>query len=128
MGISGINRADSTANAALQFLSVLISYTDAYQYISQYVCSLQQSEWDTAVNNMLHATNPLIREQPTAYRSVYRDEVVLSRLKLCHSYLTPSYFLKGDPPPECVTCNSHLTISHILVDCIEHYFFQIDFV
>ena len=85
MGISGNERADSAAKAALQkdVSDCLISYTDAYQYISQYV----------------------------------RD-----------SYLTHSYLLKGDPPPECVTCDCRLTISHILVDCIEYDFFHIDFV
>ena len=62
-----------------------------YQYISLYVHDLWQSEWDTAVNNKLHATKPLIGEQPSAYRSVRRDEVVVSRLKLEHSYLTHSY-------------------------------------
>ena len=87
-----------------------------------------QSERGTAVNNKLHATKPLISEQPSAYKSVRRDEVVLSRLKLGHSYLTHSYFLKGEPRPECVTYNCRLTICHILVDCIEYDFFQIDFV
>ena len=48
--------------------------------------------------------------------------MVLSRLKLGHSYLTHSYLLKGEPPPECVT---RLTISHILVDCIEYDFFRL---
>ena len=70
-------------------------------------------------------TKPLIGEQPSAYRSVRRDEVVLSRLRLGHSYLTHSYLLKGEPPPECVTCNCRLTISHILVDCIEYDFFRL---
>ena len=99
MGISGNERADSAAKAALQkdVSDCLISYTDAYQYISQYVRDLWQCEWDTAVNNKLHATKPLIGEQPPAYRSVRKYEVVLSRLKLCHSYLTHSYLLKGEP-------------------------------
>ena len=81
MGISRNERADSAAKAALQkdVSNCLISYTDTYQYISQYV-----REWDTAVNNKLHATKPLIGEQPSAYRSVRRDEVVLSRLRLGH--------------------------------------------
>ena len=126
MGISGNERADSAAKAALQkdVSDCLISYTDAYQYVRD----LWQSEWDTAVKNLLHATKPLIRVQPSAYRSVHRYEVVLSRLKLGHSYLTHSYLLKGEPPPECVACSCRLTISHILVDCIEYDFFQIDFV
>ena len=97
MGISGNKCDDSAAKAALQkdVSACLISYTDAYQYISQYVSDLWQSERDTAVNNKLHATKPLIGEQLSAYRSVRRDEVVLSRLKLGHSYLTHSYLLKG---------------------------------
>ena len=69
-----------------------------------------------------HATKPLIEEQPSAYRSVPRAEVVLCRLRLGHSYLTHSYLLKGEPPPECVTCKCYLTISHILVDFIEYDF------
>ena len=122
MGISGNERADSAVKVALlkDVSECLISYTDAYQYISQYVHDLWQREWDTAVNNKLHATKPSIGEQPSAYRSVRRDKVVLSRLKLGHSYLTHSYLLKGEPPPECVTCNCRLTISHILVDCIDY--------
>ena len=58
MRITGNERADSAAKAALQkdVSECLISYTDAYQYISRYVCDLWQREWDTAVNNKLHAT------------------------------------------------------------------------
>ena len=96
------------------FSDCLISYTDAYQYISQYVRDLWQREWDTSVNNKLHATKPLIGEQLSAYRSVHRDEVGFSRLKLGHSYLTYSYLLKGEPPPEWVACNCRITISLIL--------------
>ena len=101
MGISGNERADSAAKAALQkdVSKCLISYTDTYQYISQYVRDMRQREWDTAVNNKLHATKPLIGEQPSAYRSVGRDEVVLSRLRLGHSYMTHSYFFEGGATP-----------------------------
>ena len=127
MGIFGNKRADYAAKAALHtgVSECLISYTDAYQYISQYVRDLLQREWGTAVNNKLHATKPLTGEQLSAYRSVCIDEVVLSRLRLGHSYLTHSYLLNGEPPPECVTCNCRLTISHILVDCIEYDFFRL---
>ena len=125
--ISGNERADSAAKAALQkdVSDCLISYTDTYQYISQCVRDMWQRKWDTAVNNKLHATKPLIGEQPSAYRSIRRDEVVLSGLKLGHSYPTHSYLLKGEPPPECVTCSCRVTISHILVDCIEYDFFRL---
>ena len=56
MGISGNERADSAAKAALQkdVSNCLISYTDTYQYIHD----MWHREWDTAVNNKLHATRP----------------------------------------------------------------------
>ena len=94
--LSGNERADSSAKAALQkdVSDCLISYTDDYQYISQYVHDLWQSEWDTAVNYKFHTKKPLIGEQLSAYRSIRRDEVVLSRLKLGQSYPTHSYLFK----------------------------------
>ena len=78
MGISGNECADSATKAALQkdVYDCLISYTDANQYLSQYVRDLWQSEWEMAVNNKLHATKPLIGEQPSAFRFLRRDEVV----------------------------------------------------
>ena len=103
MGIYGKEHVASAVKAELQkdVSEYVISYTDAYQYISQYVRELWQSEWETAVNNKLLATKPLIGEQPSAYRSVRRDEVVLSRLRLGHSYLTHSYLLNGATPGMC---------------------------
>ena len=66
-----------TVLTIMRFFNVFI-YSDAYQYTGQYVRDLWQNEWDMAVNNKIHATKPLIREQPSAYRYVRRDEVVLS--------------------------------------------------
>ena len=81
--------------------------------------NLWQTEWDLAVNNKLHAIKSLIREQPSASRSVRREEAVMSRLRLGHSYLTHSYLMRREPPPEWLTCQCRLTIEHVLVKCIE---------
>ena len=60
MGISRNERADYAAKTALgKYVSeCLFSYTDAYQYISQYIRDLWQSECDMIVNNKRHATTP----------------------------------------------------------------------
>ena len=75
---------------------------------------LWQTEWDLDVNNKLHAVKPLIGEQPSASRSVRKEEVVMSRLRLGHPYLTHSYLL---------TCQCRLTVEHVLAECIEYDFF-----
>ena len=87
------------------------------------ICGKVNGTWLLTTSIMLQ--NPFIGELLSAYRSICRDEVVFSRLKLGHSYLTHSYLLKAKSPPECVTCNCRLTISHILVDCIEYNVFRL---
>ena len=60
--LEGNERADSAAKTALQkdVSNCLISYTDTYQYISQYVRDMWQHEWDTAVVVLLstHSHDP----------------------------------------------------------------------
>ena len=34
-----------------------------------------------------------------------------------HRYMTHSYILKKDPPPQCEHCQCILTVRHILVEC-----------
>ena len=61
----------------------------------------------------VHALFRTFETDGTPY--VRRDDGVSSRLKLGHSYLTPSYLLKGEPPPECVAFHCRIAINHILV-------------
>ena len=55
----------------------------------------------------------------TEKTSSRRDEVVLHRLRLGHSYLTHSYLLKGEDASECVPCQCLLTVEHILLHCVD---------
>ena len=45
--------------------------------------------------------------------------MVLTRLRIGHSALTHRYILSQDDKPFCVSCNTDLTIKHILVNCTE---------
>ena len=46
-----------------------------------------------------------------------QEEMVLSRLRIGHSYVTHSHILRGEPPPLCEHCREPLTIKHILIEC-----------
>src|SRR6218665_1917084 len=48
-----------------------------------------------------------------------RDEVVLARLRIRHTYLTHAYLLKNEDAPQCVCCNCPLSVQHVLVSCID---------
>src|SRR4029077_17434545 len=46
-----------------------------------------------------------------------RDQTVLCRLWIGHTYLTHCYLLKRDNHPKCSSCNCDLTVEHILLNC-----------
>ena len=39
------------------------------------------------------------------------------RARIGHIYMTHSYILKKDPPPQCEHCQCILTVCHIWVEC-----------
>jgi kelch-like protein 2/3 len=127
VGIPGNEKADLAAKEALNeedFRNVPVPCTDIKQYIDSYVFKLWQSSWDSATNNKLHSLKPVLGEWKQSYRHSRRDEVVLARSRIGHSYLTHAYLLKGEEQPECVDCQSPLTVKHVLLECAELYFIR----
>ena len=39
--------------------------------------------------------------------------------KVGHTLLTHCFLLKGGNPPKCIACDCHLTVKHILFDCVD---------
>ena len=78
-----------------------------------------QRSWNTTTSNKLHELKPQLGEWPSSSRLVRREEVILSRLRIGHTYLTNSYLLKAELQPECIGCQCPLTVKHILLECIE---------
>ena len=46
-----------------------------------------------------------------------KEETVMARLHIGHSFITHSFLLKGEEPPVCIGCDKRLTIEHILLTC-----------
>ena len=97
-GIKGNEKADIAAKSALLLppSNFKLPYTDFKPIIYKYLFNKWQSVWDTAVHNKLHSIKPILSEWRPAYRMDRKEEVVLTRLRIGHSYATPSYLLKGE--------------------------------
>ena len=52
------------------------------------------------------------------YSDNRKEDVVLTRLRIGHSRLSHRHYLANEDPPECIPCNSPLTIKHILIECV----------
>ena len=120
VGITGNERADTAAKNALltnDIHDVLVPYTDYRPLIRTYVIDLWRSDWATQYKNKLHRIGAQVNDvrQPQANR---RDETVLTRLRIGHTYVTHSYLLRGEPAPRCTLCNCTYSIHHILLACV----------
>ncbi|KAG1713964.1 hypothetical protein GQR58_002025 [Nymphon striatum] len=95
VGISGNEKADFAAKSALSL----------------------PSKWDGEINNKLHAIKPKLGEWALAYRKSRKEESILCRLRVGHTYLTHSFLLRNEAQPVCGRCQLPLTVRHVLVDC-----------
>ena len=66
----------------------------------------------------LFITKPSLGEWLPPLQTNRREEIILARLRIGHTYVTHSYLLEGEP--KCIACNEPLTVKHILLDCVDH--------
>ena len=75
----------------------------------------RQSEWNELPENKLHQIFPVLKKCIVCPRTNRKEETVMARLHIGHSFITHSFLLKGEEPPVCIGCDQHLTIKHILL-------------
>ena len=121
VGIKGNEDADRAAKLSLNLnpVNINLPYTDFKPLINRYLLSKWQTAWNNTVFNKLYPIKPLLGESLLSYRSVRREEVVLSRCRIGHSRITHSYLLQRELPPECVFCQEPYTVKHFLLDCVD---------
>ena len=119
VGITGNERADVEAKAALQFpiSDCKVPHCDYKQMITSQLTKIWQTQWDQADFNKLHSIKKVIG--PTKFQGISRrrDEVVLHRARIGHTHVTHSYLLKAEDQPQCSSCLCSLSVRHILIDC-----------
>ena len=71
-------------------------FTDFKHCINQYILSTWQGNWNGAFANKLHSVKPVMGDWQSSYRRCSKNEIIL-----CRTHLTHSYILKKDPPSQC---------------------------
>ena len=119
VGIRGNSAAGSAAKDALDGdISVeLIPFSDLKSRTNKYILELWQSEWDEFHENKLYKLFPILKECIVCPWRNRKEETVMARLHIGHSFITHSFLLKGEELPVCIGCDKRLTIEHILLTC-----------
>ena len=59
----------------------------------------------------------MLKECIVCLRTNRKEETVMARLHIGHSFITHSFLLTSEEPPMCIGCDECLTIEHILLTC-----------
>ena len=94
-GMRGNSAADSAAKDALHgdILVGLIPFSDLKSRTNKYILELWQSEWDEFPENKLHKIFPVLKECIVCRQVNRKEETVMARLHIGHSFITDSFLL-----------------------------------
>ena len=75
--------------------------------------------WNNETRNKLYEIRLNLKESLcTTTQSLYRkQETVMTRLRIGHTWITHSYLLQKEDQPFCHACDNPFTVKHILVEC-----------
>ena len=123
-GISGNEAADKAAKEALSndITPMQIPYKDFYRHVTIYIKSQWQNLWNQQTRNFnkLLPIKPVIGETKFHGSLKRKEETGLHRLRIGHTHLTHIFLLKGEDKPMCNTCNTFITVEHVLLHCLNY--------
>jgi ribonuclease HI len=129
VGIKGNEAADRAAKTALLLdidQDIRLPYSDFKQIINKYFQHAWQEQWNSIVSNKLKTIKPILSD--TMLKVIHRrDEVVLHRARIGHTYLTHAHLLRHENAPECGVCHCLQTVQHVLMECPNYIQYRVKY-
>ena len=96
IGIRGNEAVDMAAKESLNLdiTASQVPYTDLKCHINHFISNKWQERWSSCPDNKLFKIKPTLGEWPPGFRNSRKEEVVLSRLRIGHTYFSHSYILR----------------------------------
>ena len=93
--------AAAKAGLLRRVTNVPIPYVDFKKHINVLLKCKWQSQWDEAVDNNLHEIHPQLGLWPGSSRIIRREESVLARIRIGHSFHSLLTIERGRYSPMC---------------------------
>ncbi|XP_023233348.1 uncharacterized protein LOC111633052 [Centruroides sculpturatus] len=116
VGIRGNEVADAAAkSASFSQHTMHIEGGDLKLLVKKRLVARWQNMWNAQVHNKLHEIKPMIENWTHNKYYDRRFEVIFTRLRIGHTWLTHQYVLKDEEQPVCQYCNCSLSVKLILL-------------
>ena len=111
VGLAGNSSADIAAKAALllPISNLPVPPSDFCSLIRSHSLRQWQESWNSETLNKLHAIEPKVNVF-NLYRLPRRDEIIIHRLRIGHSFITHDHLLRGETCPRWSACDVDLTV------------------
>ena len=70
-------------------------------------------------SNKFHEILPKLPDKLLFFCNTTKENAVLNRLHIGHSYLTHSFILRKEEAPVCIACGAVITVKYILIECAD---------
>jgi len=119
VGLARNSVADSAAKDALllPLSNLTIPHSDYKSLIRLQAIRQWQLRWTCETENKLHSIEPRVNVI-NIFRLPCRDEIIIHRLRIRHTYHTHGHLLRGETPHWCLACQVDLTVEHVLLHCV----------
>ena len=85
--------------------------------VTAFYKNLFQTRWNNVQFNKLKNIKDQIGKTTLKGITLRRDEIVLHRARIGHSYITHSHLRNRENAQDCDHCQCPLTVEHILLQC-----------
>ena len=120
IGIKGNEEADKAAKRALNIdftVNFKIPFSDFRSLSSIYCHQKWQESWSKCTENKLFKLQPELNKPIPVVSSTRKEESILCRLQIGHTYVTHGFLLRNEDPPWCHGCDTLFTVKHFLSEC-----------
>ena len=122
VGIRGNALVDKAAKDALNHDTPplprqSVFHLDLQRQTKLYCKQLWQDDWSNQPRNKLFQVLPNLSDRLPTLTKNRKEETILSRLHIGHSYVIHSFLLKNEDPPWCFCCDAPFTVEHFLTEC-----------
>jgi hypothetical protein len=94
-----------------------MSPVDIIRNVDKYCIQLWDSDWRQVTENKLREIKHSVKPRPKSNYSNRKEEVIMNRLRIGHTRITHGYLMEKTEPPTCRSCNSFITVKHIIIHC-----------